>query len=251
MNGCVVVLGPYRSGTSLVSQLLQALGADFGPADALISTNRFNPGGYLERGDVNAWNRRLILSAGHTLGEPGDAEELSQRADLSILKDVKFPWASHGPIWALKDPRFCASLVAWTKAEALPVGALRIVLVDRDPDAILRSSLEHPSVRKFCEGDPIRARAMIEAYRSLAAWQVNALGVPTHRIQYESLVANPQAEVGKLGDWLGSTHPRQVDRASGLVGKRAAYSRYLIRTSCRLPVRAVRKAARLIGRAGT
>lgn len=107
MNGCVIVLGPYRSGTSLVSQVIETLGVDFGPNPERIATNRFNPGGYLERGDLNEINRRLITSAGRSLGDPGDPETLTRHADRTILDGVTFPWPAHKPLWGLKDPRFC------------------------------------------------------------------------------------------------------------------------------------------------
>src|SRR5262245_9482610 len=123
MSRCVVVLGPYRSGTSLTAQILRELGVDFGPRTELISTNRFNPGGYLERAHLNALNRRLILSAGRALGQPGNAETLSRIADASILQAVAFPWPGHGPIWGLKDPRFCATLKIWVNAGAIQADA--------------------------------------------------------------------------------------------------------------------------------
>jgi hypothetical protein len=245
MNECVIVLGPYRSGTSLTAQVIEALGVDFGARRELLSPNRFNPGGYLERGDLNALNRRLVTSAGRTLGEPGDPSTLSRDADLTILDPVAFPWPSHGPIWGLKDPRFCASLKIWVDSGVLHADTIKILHVVRNPEAIVRSSLEHPSVRKFCRGDVEFARRMVADYTESAAWQVRVLGLPTLRLVYEDLVRNPLEEAGRIASWLGVDDSAAVRRAALLVGKPSALRRYVLERTATLPFRAVRKVYRV------
>jgi hypothetical protein len=244
MNECVIVLGPYRSGTSLTAQVIEKLGVDFGPRPELIATNRFNPGGYLERGDVNALNRRLITSAGRTLGDPGDPEILTQTADRSILQTIAFPWSGHRPLWGLKDPRLCATLKLWVESGVLRADAIKILHVVRNPEAIVRSSLEHPSVQKFCQGDPDLARTMVVDYIALAEWQVRVLSLPTLQLVYEDLVHDPWAETARIASWLGVDDPSLILRASRCVGKRSARRRYFLHRTLTFSFRAVRKAYR-------
>jgi hypothetical protein len=240
-----MVLGPYRSGTSLTSQVIEKLGVDFGPRAEWIASNRFNPGGYRERGDINERNRKLITSAGRTLGAPGDPESLTRLADRSILDGVSLPWSGHAAIWGLKDPRFCATLKIWIDAGALKADSIRLIHVVRDPEAIVRSSLEHPSVRKFCRGDDALARQMVRDYIALAEWQVRMLGLPTLRLTYEDLILNPLDETGRIADWLGFEDRARIRDAARCVGKRSARGRFHLRQSLTLPFRAVRKAYRL------
>lgn len=248
MSNAVIVLGPYRSGTSLTAQILESLGVDFGPREELLAPNRFNPGGYLERGDLNAINRRLITSAGGTLGDPGDPARLICLADRSTLNGYSLPWPDAGPLWGLKDPRFCATLKLWIDAGALQADTIRIVRVHRDVDAIVRSSVEHPSVRKFCHGDEALARKMVGDYIGLADWQARTLGLPTFHLDYEELIRDPSTEITKIAAWLRQEDRRAIRRAVRLVGKRSARGRFYFRKSITLPFRAVRKAYRLAAR---
>ena len=248
MSECVVVLGPYRSGTSLVAQVIEQLGVDFGPTRELLAPSRYNPGGYLERGDVNALNRRLIVSAGGTLGAPGDPVTLIQQADASILDDVSFPWPGHRRFWGLKDPRFCATLKLWVDAGALHADTVKILYVVRDPEAIVRSALEHPSVKKFCDNDVNHARRMVRDYIALAEWQVETLGLPTLRFAYEDLIRAPREQTGLIAAWLGVENELLIERAARRIGKRSAQGRYLVKRTFTLPLRALRRAYRLCSR---
>ena len=56
----IVVTGMHRSGTSLAALVLQALGADFGPDDALYGADDHNADGYLERLEAVDLNLSLI-----------------------------------------------------------------------------------------------------------------------------------------------------------------------------------------------
>lgn len=245
MSECVIVLGPYRSGTSLTAQVIERLGVDFGPPHELLAPNRFNPGGYLERGDVNALNRRLIVSAGRTLGEPGDPTTLVQRADASIFDEVSFPWPGHRRLWGLKDPRFCATLKLWIDSGALHADTLKVLHVVRDAGAIVRSALEHPSVRKFCARDAAHARRMVHDYIALAEWQVRTLEMPTYQLVYEDLVRAPLEQTGLIAAWLGVEDESLIERAARRIGKRSAQGRYVVKRTVTLPLRALRRAYRV------
>jgi hypothetical protein len=245
MSRCVIVLGPYRSGTSLTAQVLERLGVDFGPVADRIATNRFNPGGYLERGDLNELNRRLITSAGRTLGHPGEPESLTRLADRSILEGINLPWNGHASTWGLKDPRFCATLKIWVDSGALTADSLRIVRLIRDSDAVVRSSLEHPSVRRFCEGDLQRARQMVHEYTKLADWQVKTLGLPVLNLAYDDLLRDPIEVITRIADWLGMNDSLSISKVARCVGKRSARRRFHIQRSATLPFRAFRKACRV------
>jgi len=191
---------------------------------------------------------RCVASAGGTLGAPGDPDRLTRLADRSILDGVSLPWPGHAAFWGLKDPRFCATLKVWIDSGALKADSIRIIHVVRDPESIVRSSLEHPSVRKFCQGDDALARRMVHDYITLAEWQVRRLNAPTLHLAYEDLVTNAVLETERIADWLGLDDRRRIRDAARCVGKRSARNRYHLRRSLTFPFRAVRKACRLATR---
>lgn len=61
----VVVLGFPRSGTSIVSRLVQACGVNFGDNFSMRPADSRNPGGYLEHVVVNRIDNALMREAGH------------------------------------------------------------------------------------------------------------------------------------------------------------------------------------------
>jgi hypothetical protein len=136
----------------------------------------------------------------------------------------------------------------WVESGALPAETIQILHLVRDPEAIVRSSLEHPSVQKFCERDPVRARKMVLDYIALADWQVRTLGLPTLRLAYEDLVREPLEQTTRLASWLGVEDGERIHRASRAVGKRSAQRRYFWNRTLTFSFRAVRKVYRLCAR---
>lgn len=135
----LVVTGPPRSGTSLVCNLLQRIGCDFGPEEKLIPGNQWNELGYFENTDVVAMNHRLMLGSWidptpWTVSVWPDSrfERLRRltvvligRATMttqSILRRSSTLDAELQEIrlrydgCTVKDPRFCFTLPAWGNA---------------------------------------------------------------------------------------------------------------------------------------
>ena len=123
MSQCVIVLGPYRSGTSLTAQVIETLGVDFGPRSEWISSNHFNPGGYHERGDINAINRKLITSAGRTLGEALRASVRDLDGSFSYLA------ATAGAFGFAKDPFSLKPLIVAENEGAVAIANEEVALL--------------------------------------------------------------------------------------------------------------------------
>ena len=68
------MLGPFRSGSSLVTHLLSRLGLDLGQEEALLTPTLHNMDGYYQLADITRLNTRFIQSAGYTVDEPGHPE---------------------------------------------------------------------------------------------------------------------------------------------------------------------------------
>ncbi len=152
----LVVTGMHRSGTSLVSSLLQAAGVHVG--ENLIAANVANPRGYFEDVDFYEYHEHLLHARGQSFlyaeGQAGTfeptPEELQQAVQLIAGR-------MQHRIWGWKDPRTALFLDFWR--QLLPQA--RFVFVYRHPLDVLLSLLrrgefdEHPNlsagVRAWCD----------------------------------------------------------------------------------------------------
>ena len=146
MSRAIIVTGMHRSGTSLVTSLLQNAGMHIG--DNLIAANVANPRGYFEDVDFYEYHESLLHQRGQTYlhvdnnfdFQATDAE--TERARQLIAE------RSQRPLWGWKDPRTSLFLDFWH--QLLPEG--RFLFVYRHPIEVLLSLLRrgefdsHPSL---------------------------------------------------------------------------------------------------------
>ena len=237
--GGVIVLGSFRAGTSLVSQLLAHLGVDFGPSDSLKRGDKFNPGGYFERTDINHLNGRLVETAGRSFAEPGSPGTLASSADPAVFDEVDLSWMDRARCWGLKDPRLCATLATWVAAGRIDPERAKIVHVRRDPEAVARSALRYPGVNHYFGSSPEAIRRGVEEYARLAQWHVDHLGIETLTVQYEDLLDHPREATAKMAHFIGVHNRRLIRRAAAEVGKKKARFRLAARRVARRLTRLV------------
>jgi hypothetical protein len=216
-NG-IIVLGPFRSGTSLVSRILSKLGVDFGPRERMLKPDRFNPEGYFQHKDVRIGNNRLIKSAGASVAWPAHPQRLSSEGDLALLKHAKLDWTSGLTHWGIKDPRFCATLLSWIEADRLDAHRLSIVRVERDAEDAALDLLGMPELaRQLPARTAASAIATIGRYAEFAAWHADNLQIPGHVVAYEALLANPAQCVAELSDFVTAGTKRQIMEAMACI----------------------------------
>lgn len=223
-------MGPFRSGTSLVSGILANLGVFFGPlAETSPPPDRYNPLGYFQRRELISANTRYIASAGRALASPGPPDALLVNGDRKILTSTSVSWRERAPLWGMKDPRFSATLHSWIAVGCLDRDHLRVIRVMRRPEAAAASVMKHREVRDYCGNDLGRALAMTEAYDTNAAWTAARIGIPVCEVIYESLIDHPAQQVELLADYLGIADARRIGRCRRLVGKRRALLAHYLR----------------------
>lgn len=152
----LVVTGPPRSGTSLVCNLLQQIGCDFGDEELLLAGNQWNELGYFENTEVVSLNQRLIIGSWLD-AEPwtvsvwpeGRFERFRRlmvlligRATMTsqnILRRSKKMAAEMEALQhkyagcTVKDPRFCFTLPAWGRSVD------RVLFCVRNPREVAQS----------------------------------------------------------------------------------------------------------------
>lgn len=214
----IVVMGPFRSGTSLVCRILSELGVDFGPTNRMLKPDIFNPGGYMQRADVRQANNRLIRSAGSRVAWPEHPEYIADHGDLSLLLQPDLGWRVAAPLWGIKDPRLCATLLSWLRAEAIQQSRIRVVHVMRDSDACAKSMFSMPELaRQLRPRTLAAARKTITRYADLAAWHAAHLDSPVFSLAYENLTARPLECVAGLAEFAGCRDETRTSAAARLV----------------------------------
>lgn len=230
MARIVVVMGPYRSGTSLVSQILSDLGVFFGkPGSFSPPADRYNPGGYFQLPQVVRANQVLLCSRGGSQLEPGSPAELAGSGAGAAFQNVDVSAITRADMGGLKDPRFCATLQAWIQAGIVHESDLLLVRVRRDLSRSARSMLAHRELGQLCDGEPRIALETLRRYDSCADWHCRHLKVPIHEVHYESLVKDSSTCIGQLAAFIGRDDPVRVHRALQRVGKQRALRAHYLR----------------------
>ena len=215
---CYVVLGPFRSGTSLVARVLSRLGADPGPVHQLYEPTDWNPRGYIQRPDVTAFNTGLIVAAGGTLSRPPLPEQIARSSTPEAFGALDLGWMVSAPITLLKDPRFSITLLAWLRHGAFGGRDVRLLRISRGLEANVDSALAHYDVKHYCGKSPETARQVLAAYDEAAAWHLARLPVPGLHLVYEDLVTDTGRQVDRLAAFMGVTDPACLAEARDEVG---------------------------------
>jgi hypothetical protein len=143
----ILVTGMSRSGTSMVCQLLTGLGVAFGDSAAMLPGDRWNPSGYFELREVVDVNSLVITGLPRTRSRFGawcskvaylcmpPAAAIAGRA--ARQRTAIAALGERHRARAVKDPRFCLSLLYWRQWAAVDL----IVVCVRHPAAVVDSLL--------------------------------------------------------------------------------------------------------------
>ena len=155
----ICVLGVHRSGTSLLSRIVDLLGVSLGPPEHLTPPNSANPRGFWENFRLVDLNNRLLLHLGGRWNDPpslSEGWEVSPGLELLHQEAAKTIAEEFGdkPVWGWKDPRSCITLPFWQRI----IPSMRYVICLRNPlDVVL-------SLQARDKMDPERAAYLWFAY---------------------------------------------------------------------------------------
>jgi hypothetical protein len=186
----IAVIGMHRSGTSLVAQLLHAMGCYAGEEHELPPPDVFNPTGYWEHRDVWALDEEILAALDATWLEPERAGLArltgeSRRAFVERAATVAHVLDEHGS-WMIKDPRMALLFPIWRQALERPL----CVLAWREPSAVARSLASRDGLPL-----PVGLALWEEYSRAMLA---STAGLPRVLVSYEELIADPIECVASL-----------------------------------------------------
>jgi hypothetical protein len=196
----VCVAGMHRSGTSMVARLLGTLGMSLGLEKHLVAPQKDNPEGYFENGSMALFNDSLLAALGGGWDSPPepDFSVLGQdslewfRARAKLLTAAIASTKSSSNVWGWKDPRNSLTLPFWH--EVLP--EMKVVVVVRDPGDVAYSLKQRGGYHTTELGLNLWHTYYERIFSSLAEKKF-------HVIRYESVFEQPDAEIERLGRFIG------------------------------------------------
>lgn len=228
----VVVIGMHRSGTTMVTRMLESLGVFMGAAQLpstseavfffrhnvamlrLASAGWDRPDGLVELLDDPRWCERFA----HVVG--GEMERRPGRGYWGRTSDPD-GWDSERP-WGWKDPRNSLTLPVWTRL----FPRLRVVRVVRDADAVAaslavrsRQAIDAGRSGSLLVLDGDRAIRLREGYLAAADAGLRRIDGSRHvTIRYEDVLADPVGAAAQLRDFAVPAAPDgTVERAASTV----------------------------------
>ena len=189
----ILVIGMHRSGTSVVSRLLNMMGCYFGPEGKGMLPGEDNPKGFWERLDVVELNDKILSStksnwhnvSDFNLDEIGGAERNIFEKEI---QKIIYQLDSQRP-WYLKDPRMCLTMPLWLSQLEIPVP----IIVYRDP-------LDVASSLKKRNNIPLHAGIALWEFYTISA--LKYLPRDPYIINFADLLADPLEETAGVYKFL-------------------------------------------------
>ena len=135
----ICVVGMHRSGTSMITRLLNMCGLELGPANRLLKPDKANPLGHFEHRGFLDLDRKLLKHFHATWYNPPDLP-LKWEHDASVvplLRQARALAASfpEGRPWGWKEPRACLFLPFWQ----LAIPGMKFLICLRSPLEVAKS----------------------------------------------------------------------------------------------------------------
>lgn len=186
----IFVLSMHRAGSSMVTRLINLMGAYFAPEGGGTGASAENPKGFWERKDIRKLNDETLFACQadwyRVSGWAPDRvpenvmEKFNAEAGRIILDmDANRPWVA-------KEPRFSLLFPLWRRLLEVPV----CVYVHRSPIEVAQSLRSR-------NGFPIPFGIALWEYYSLAALKASK-GLPRVLVHHSALMADPVDTTRKL-----------------------------------------------------
>lgn len=193
-----MVLGLARSGTSVVSGILRAVGVNMGS----IVPDKANPYGSFEDRDFAELHKKIFDFAGNkTYWNPPAPEailSLKEQCD-PLVQELVRKKSLTSPIWGWKHPRTILTLELFLPYLENP----HLIAVFRNPLGIARSSVEHTKNYTFDRVDFFQALRLVNFYYSeMFKVLERHQHLPVMMVAFEDVVSEPIRVAEKIATLL-------------------------------------------------
>jgi hypothetical protein len=192
----------HRSGTSLVSRLLNLLGVEIGPEEAMWPLVPSNAKGLWEHRPMVELNDEVLAAFGGRWDSPPDMpggwiDDPRTRAIAARARRLVDEQFSAHPTWGWKDPRTCLTLPFWHRT----LGPMRHVVCLRNPSAVIASLGRRDGIPSD------QAESLWLAY--VRAGLAHTSGHPRLFVFYEDVLDDWLRELRRLAHFVG--RPDRID----------------------------------------
>lgn len=206
----------HRSGTSVVTRGLKALGVHLG--DALLGPEPDNPKGYWEHKETFAINEQVMAAIDRPwwnsrpialeAWDSPDVEGLKERA-ASVLLNV----FRGQPLWGFKDPRTIRVFPFWREVLNKVGPSVSIVLAIRPPASAIASLITRDDI-PVADAEQLWLEYMLP-------WLPEIASYPVVVVDYDRLIDSPRRQLRRIAKHLGvamdGSDPEIAEYASGFV----------------------------------
>ena len=209
----ILILGPHRSGTSLVAKSMTCLGAALGERAEWYGPD--NPSGFWEHQDVLAINEAILRELNRTWDDIAPLDSslevwlamspnaiALQRAAKELLRSEL---AAHS-VFAIKEPRMCRLLPFWGSVFHAVNADVSVVHVARFPVDVAASLHRRNNM-------PMNVGLAVWAEHTRAARANVDRDWPSVTVLYDRMVADPFEQVYRVGAALGLKPDREEAEA--------------------------------------
>lgn len=218
----IIITGMHRSGTSMLSFLVQKMGGDFGPEEELIGADRWNQDGYLENIQFVDMNNKLILGLNSNIKhwEKPETSPLKRLANSVIsgkFKYLLFPTSASIEKRAvqldpkleilgnrfnkkvIKDPRFSLTLGSWQSRA--------------DIEGVI-----------FCFRNPTAVRKSVEKRDLMPNSLAHRFWLYHHQLFFDSLAGDWPVLLVNFDDFFNSRCDLQIERVEHFLNQKCGIS---------------------------
>lgn len=209
------VMGPGRCGSSAVAGVLHHAGVPMG-VELIGPHPRWNARGHFEDRHMHWLNRLVAYRLAHhesihneTLHRyPGLLEFAGMpRSELLGMVEQALAARQRTPLWGMK----CIMLgLIYPHIETLLPDDRRLVLVEREREATIRSRMAHSNLTYAA------AAALRDHLAQRAESSALAAGCPVLQVSYERLCADPESQVARILGFVGEDLPITLDYAAAI-----------------------------------
>lgn len=222
MKRLVIILGMHRSGTSVVTQISQYMGAYLGGENELIAATRENPDGYFENTEITRINSHILHICGREWYSLKAIEIDNRSLPIIAAKDelknrIQKLFEKRDTV-AVKDPRIAVLLPLWEEIlESLEI-TVGYIWVVRNPLEVKES---------------LRKRDGFRQKHGLLLWIKYNLGIAKFlkykdylMINYNNLLEDMD-EIKSLGDFFGVEYGSDLfEKVKHIIKREYAHSKY-------------------------
>jgi hypothetical protein len=208
----ICTLGMHRSGTSLVSRMLNLLGVHLGTPRSISGRGDDNPKGHWEHQRLSHLNDEILARFGGRWDEPPvfpadwprdpALEDIRQQARAILAADF-----AAQPLWGWKDPRTCLTIPFWQDL----IGPIRYVLCVRNPSAVVASLSRRNAMR------PEQAERLWLTH--VHASLIHTSGRPRIVVFYEDILADWARDLRQLAAFIGRPEGGDDPQVQASVGE--------------------------------